>query len=277
MNPKVSVIIPTWNDSKNIDNAIKSVLNQSLTDIEVIVIDDGSTDGTKKILNNYINNREIIYLYQENSGPSISRQRGVSLSKGKYIAFIDDDDEWIDKNKLQKQVEFLDKNPKYVLIGTGVKVVDENGRELINYLMPETDYSIRKKILIKNCFVNSSIVVLRKVLNLVLNTVDQKGNKYSEDYKMWLDVGLLGKMYNLPEIMTKYTLRYGNISSLYKIQQIKNDIYLIRKHKNNYPHYFKSIIYYYIKLVTFYFLTKLPFSFTNKLVFSIKSIFYKIK
>ncbi|MCX7846273.1 MAG: glycosyltransferase family 2 protein [Dictyoglomaceae bacterium] len=93
MNSKklVSVIIPTYNCEKYIKNCIDSVLAQTYKNIEIIIIDDGSTDNTEKIIENYFK-RKVIYLKQENKGPSISRNRGIRFSKGDYITFIDADD-----------------------------------------------------------------------------------------------------------------------------------------------------------------------------------------
>jgi len=109
---KVSVIIATYNRAQYIEKAIGSVLCQSYKNVEIIVVDDGSTDNTKRILNPYIEDGEIKYIYQKNAGSVRARDVGIKHSQGKYIAILDSDDIWCNQDKLKKQVEFLEKNPK---------------------------------------------------------------------------------------------------------------------------------------------------------------------
>lgn len=108
----ISVIIPTYNRAVCIERAIKSVTNQSYQKVEIIVIDDGSTDKTQKILMPYIEKGIIIYeRCEKNVGGASARNRGIDVAKGKYIAFLDSDDEWL-KNKLTTQLQLL-KTTKY--------------------------------------------------------------------------------------------------------------------------------------------------------------------
>ena len=90
--PEVSVIIPTYNRSHCIGSAIDSILAQNRSDIEIIVIDDGSTDAAQEVLENYINRGIITYFRQENRGPSAARNAGIKISQGKYVCFLDSDD-----------------------------------------------------------------------------------------------------------------------------------------------------------------------------------------
>ena len=108
----VSVIIPTYNRARYVSKAIDSVLTQTYTNFEIIVVDDGSTDNTKSVLDPY---QDIIrYFYQENAGVSATRNLGIKESKGEWIAFLDSDDEWLPK-KLEEQVDFINKHPDVVL------------------------------------------------------------------------------------------------------------------------------------------------------------------
>lgn len=104
-NPKVSVIIPTYNRANSIDQSIQSVLNQTYKNIELIIIDDGSTDSTQKNLKKY--DRQLKIVCQENRGPASARNHGVSLSSGEIIAFLDSDDTW-NSTKIENQVELLE-------------------------------------------------------------------------------------------------------------------------------------------------------------------------
>lgn len=101
---KVSVIIPTYNRSRYITQSIESVLSQTYTDYEIVVVDDGSTDDTKKVLQPYMD--RIQYIYQEHAGVSAARNHGVRESKGQYIAFLDSDDLWLPE-KLESQIKLV--------------------------------------------------------------------------------------------------------------------------------------------------------------------------
>lgn len=113
----VSVIIPAFNSEEFISEAIESVTGQTYTNWELIVVDDGSTDRTKRIVDKYLGeDNRIKYIYQNNSGPAAARNKGIQASCGKYIAFLDSDDIWY-LDKLEKQMIFLKSNPDYVVYG----------------------------------------------------------------------------------------------------------------------------------------------------------------
>src|SRR5690349_7945487 len=106
MNPKVSVVIPTYNRGEKVRGAIESVLTQTFSDLEILVIDDGSSDDTGRILREAFGNR-IRYCYQPNQGASVARNTGVDQARGEWIAFLDSDDLW-EKEKLALQLKTLD-------------------------------------------------------------------------------------------------------------------------------------------------------------------------
>jgi glycosyltransferase involved in cell wall biosynthesis len=264
----VSIILPTYNGEKYIKRAIESIIAQSFSRWELLVIDDGSVDNTKDIIVEYSSkDNRIIYLKNEvNLGIQKTLNKGLREAKGEYIARIDDDDEWIDTDKLKKQVEFLNNNPDHVLVGTGVIVIDESGLELFRYLLPEKDKNIKKKILGKNCFVHSS-VMFRKDLALSLGGYSEDtAVKHIEDYDLWLKLGTVGKLANLSIYAVKFTLRGGSISSVNKIEQFKKNINLANKYKNKYPNYFGALFRSYIRIVVYGFILKSPIRFSlNKL------------
>lgn len=114
--PKVSVIIPTYSHAGLIAETIDSVLAQSLADFEIIVIDDGSSDGTANVLADYIDRELISYHRQENGGVASARNAGLALAQGDYIAFLDDDDTW-PADKLEWQVQCLEESPAVLVAG----------------------------------------------------------------------------------------------------------------------------------------------------------------
>lgn len=103
--PEISVIIPTYNREQTLKRAIKSILNQTFRSFELIVVDDGSTDGTKALIDSFSDTR-IVYRYQHNKGACAARNLGISIARGKYVSFQDSDDEWLPR-KLELQLRTL--------------------------------------------------------------------------------------------------------------------------------------------------------------------------
>lgn len=111
---RVSAVVPAYNAEKYIARSIDSILNQTRRPDEIIIVDDGSTDGTAEIIKNY--GDKVRYIHQENAGASVARNTGVNASKGEWIAFLDCDDEWLEDHILQ-QVELIERNPEVVWAG----------------------------------------------------------------------------------------------------------------------------------------------------------------
>ena len=132
---KVSVVIPTYNREKTILRAIQSVLNQTYTHLEVLVVDDGSTDGTADIVNSIQDDRVKYVVMEQNGGPSRARNAGVQMAQGKWIAFQDSDDCW-HENKLEKQVKYAENNMNYSLIYCKSMNYFQNGKTLIGPAEP---------------------------------------------------------------------------------------------------------------------------------------------
>lgn len=122
--PEVSVIVPVYNCDRYIAQAIESVLNQTYTDYEIIVIDDGSTDNTREVLESY--RGHINYLYQENQGVAMARNRGIEIAKGQFVAFLDHDDFFL-PNKLALQVTFLKTKIELGIVHSGWYRVNSMG------------------------------------------------------------------------------------------------------------------------------------------------------
>ncbi len=273
---KVSVILPTYNGEKFIGNAIKSVQSQGFSDWELIVIDDSSTmlgtsggSLTEQIIKEFVEkDLRIVYLKNEqNLGIQKSLNRGLREAKGEYIARIDDDDEWIDKDKLQKQIEFLDNNPDHVLVGTGMIVVSAkggsapggDGEELFRYLNPEKDSDIRKKILGRNCFSHSSVMFRKQAALQAGLYPETKKTLHAEDYWLWLKLGLEGKFCNLSFYGIKFMLRDNAISSKNKIKQFWHDILVVWEFREQYPNFASGFIRSWLRLIMYGLAGFLPF------------------
>ena len=129
-NPLVSVIIPTYNCDRYIIEAIESVLNQTYSNKEIIIVDDGSTDNTKQVIKPYLN--QINYFYQKNQGSSVARNRGIQEVKGEFIAFLDADDFFLHKSKLADQIDCFTAQPSLGIVHTGWQRIDSNGDKIVD-------------------------------------------------------------------------------------------------------------------------------------------------
>jgi len=239
--PQISVIMPTYNGDKYISKAIESVLGQTFSDIEFIIINDGSIDDSLEIIKEYsLKDKRIIILNNEiNLGIQKSLNRGLHAAQGKYIARIDADDVWINPNKLQHQFNFLELNPGYVLVGTGARCVDENSNYIKQYLKEKDDYKIRKTILGYNCFIHSSVLFNKKQALMVGGYSEESNERHVEDYDLWLKLGTLGKMHNLQSFDVEYMIRKDSLSNKNQKEQIIKTISVAHKYRKKYK---KNII-----------------------------------
>ena len=121
----VSIVIPTFNRRNYITIALDSVLAQTYTNYEIIIIDDGSSDNTKEVLTPYWD--KIRYFYQDNRGIPATRNRGIREAKGDYIAFLDSDDYWLPE-KLERQIDYFEKNPHCGMVATRCSSITPDGR-----------------------------------------------------------------------------------------------------------------------------------------------------
>jgi glycosyltransferase involved in cell wall biosynthesis len=246
--PKVSIILPVYNGAQWIAKSIGSALGQTFNDFELIVLNDCSSDDSEKIILDLLkSDSRIIYKKNiSNFGLARTLNSGIDFAKGEYIARLDQDDEWIDKDKLKKQINFLDNNPDYVLIGTGAVIVDEKDTEIARYILPTNDIDIRKKILRLNCFVHAS-VVFRKV------SVEKVGryrtNKFSEDHDLWLRLGRIGKFANLPEYSVKYLFQAKGLNSQTKIFRLRQNMLFAKEHRDFYPNYIRAVFVGWVKII----------------------------
>ena len=184
--PKVSVIIPTYNRLPLLKEAVDSVLRQDFEDFELIVVDDGSTDGTGSEIKPY-GGRVRLLQHPQNRGVSAARNTGVLHAKGKYIAFLDSDDLWV-KGKLRIQVSFLDENPPYPLCYTD-EIWIRRGRR-VNPKLKHAKYSgwIFEKCL-PLCILSPSSAMMRKTLLTKVGLFDE-ALPVCEDYDFWLRVSI---------------------------------------------------------------------------------------
>lgn len=231
--PKVSVIMAAYNSEKFIEESINSILNQSFKDFELIIINDKSKDNTRNIVEGMQKRdpRIILINNKKNGGPAKSRNNGLKIAKGKYIAILDSDD-LSEKRRLETQYNYLEKNPNIFLVGSSAIFIDEGGRRLYKF----KKYN-RPKILSwrlpKSCGIIHSSVMYRNEGFLYDETFP-----CAQDYKFYLEALSKGKILtNLPYFLTKYRVSKGSISSSKK----KEQIYYREKVKRKYSFLRKKI------------------------------------
>lgn len=128
----VSVIIPVYNGQQYLKESIESVLLQKSVAFELIIVDDGSTDSTREVVSTYVDNKIVRYVYQENQGLAASRNKGISIASGNYIAFNDADDIWVE-DKLSTQMAIMETQPS-------VEMISGRVRQFISPEIPETEH-----------------------------------------------------------------------------------------------------------------------------------------
>ncbi len=266
---RVSIILPTYNGALRIKSAIESICAQSYKEWELLVVDDGSTDDTESLVLSFTNtDQRIRYIKNtENLGIQKSLNKGIHEARGEYIARIDDDDTWLLSDKLTLQVAYLDAHPTCVLVGTGVVLRDESGKELMRYFVPETDTEIRHILLGKNCFVHSS-VLFRKEKALLCGGYDEtRETRHIEDYDLWLKLGLQGTLANLHIYGVSFTVRNESVSSQNKQEQFKKNFFLIQKFRYSYPYYIRAYVRSLLRICIYGFFSRLPFGFSFERMF----------
>ena len=207
--PRISVVIPAYNAVNYIGEAMESVILQGAKDLEIIVVDDGSTDGTGKFVQE--NYPQVRYLFQNNKGPSSARNLGIKEAKGEYIAFLDSDDCWI-SGKIKLQSEVLDKYPKVGIVACNFFNIDREGNILTevkggHYL---DKHQLLNDLFVKNVITGScSGVLIRKECFDKLGMFDEELTG-AEDRDMFF-----------------------RILHCYDIQFIKMPLVKIRRHENN--------------------------------------------
>lgn len=225
---KASIIIPVFNAASYIEETLRSIFAQSFTDYEIVIVDDGSTDGTSEIISTFADPR-ILYLYQTNSGrPAVPRNRAIRESSGDIIFIFDSDDVML-PDKLGKTVELLTLAPSAGLAFTGFACIDESGKIINpNFLAPyhtlsnlpktqisDSGFLIKSHAALKglasaNYLGTSGVAIRREVFDTVGFFDEQVRN--SDDFLMWQAIASQYDFAYTPELYHHYRVRSGSIS-----------------------------------------------------------------
>lgn len=205
--PKISAVMALYNTPEEyLTKTVQSILNQTFTDFELIVIDD-STDNNKKYFDAFNDERIKYFHYDVKNGPGRARNIGIKEAKGEYIAIVDSDDVYV-PTRFEAQSEFLDKNPDISLVGGAFKY-SNNGKKPP---VIESNDDIRVFILF-NAPIANPIVTFRKDIFISNNLFFPEEAKFGEDYELWINAMFANvKMVNLKEILMTYTRRPGQLT-----------------------------------------------------------------
>tara|TARA_B110000211_G_C14019837_1_gene527135 strand:+ start:453 stop:1205 length:753 start_codon:yes stop_codon:yes gene_type:complete len=222
----ISVIIPYYKKKEYIISSINSVLNQTYKNLEIIIIYDDLNKEDLNLLKKIKkkDKRIKIYINKKNLGAGRSRNKGIKLSKGIFVAFLDSDDLW-KKNKLKKQIFFMKKNginashTSYTIINSNNKIVGSRNAKDMSY-----------KLLLKSCDIGLSTVVLKK--EIITSKIKFANIKTKEDYVLWLKITFNNnKIFALKDNLTKWRKLEDSLSSS-RLQKIYDGYLVYRKYMN---------------------------------------------
>jgi glycosyltransferase involved in cell wall biosynthesis len=206
---RVTVFVPVFNAEKFLAEAVESILGQTFTDFELLVVDDGSTDRSIEILESFGDRRIRISRNDRNRGRSYTRNRGIELARGEYLSVLDADD-LCEPDRLERQVQFLDAHPNVAAVGSSATYIDENSNAAYICRVPASNDEIHQRIFQSNCFVHSSVTFRRQVL------IDIGGYnpdlQQAEDYELFLRLIAHHRLANIEEPLVQYRIHPDQVS-----------------------------------------------------------------
>ena len=240
-NPVVSVVIPAYNAERFIVKTLDSVLAQTYTNYELIVVDDGSFDNTEKVVQEYFAKKKVYgqCIRQENKGIAGGRNTGIRSARGQFIALLDHDDLWVPK-KLQKVIETFKLKPQTDLICHNEQIIKDGKNTKVSE-NSRKNYSSYEELLFKGNSLSPSAVVFRKSLFDRIGGFDESSELNTvEDYDFWLRASRVGKITYINAILGSYVLTKSAASNniLYHHGNLEN---LLNKHLTNYRQGYKGL------------------------------------
>ena len=222
MGDLVSIVMPSYNAEKFVSETIESVLRQTYTNWELIIVDDCSKDNTAEVVANFQDARIRFMRNEKNSGAAVSRNRALREAKGRWIAFLDSDDLW-EPEKLEKQIAFMETNG-YSFSFTDYRIVMPDGNAL-PYIFTAPKKVTKLGLYLYCWFSTITVMYDREKIGLIQIADIKKNN----DYAMWFKVAEKADAYRLPECLSVYCKRENSISSGSKLKLIKHHYILFRK------------------------------------------------
>lgn len=209
--PKVTVLMPVYNGSLYISEAITSILTQTWDDFEFIILDDGSTDGTREIIRYYQNKdkRIVFECFNKNRGISFVANEGIKLAKGEYIVRMDHDDVSL-PDRLAAEVEFMDNHPEISICGALMQTIGQEGHV---WRYPEDHDLIYARMIFSNPIAHPSTILRTETLRKNALCYDENFIFGAEDYDFWSRAIVFTRFYNLQKLLVRYRIHAHNTSS----------------------------------------------------------------
>jgi glycosyltransferase involved in cell wall biosynthesis len=215
--PLISVVLPVYNAEAYLQEAVTSILQQSYTHFEFILINDGSTDNSEKICLAF-NDKRIIYIKNEtNLGLITTLNKGISLAKGEYIARMDADDVAL-PNRFKMQIEAFQRYTDALVVSSDYYSL--NGSQKTKVCNRKLSDEMKTTLLFATCFCHPTVMIKNNFAKL--NLCYDATSKHVEDYKLWMDLSFHGKFYNVAEPLLLYRSHPQQVSALYNDTQLKN-------------------------------------------------------
>lgn len=209
-NPLVSIVTPTYNRADFIEQAVNSVLAQTYANFELLIVDDGSTDNTRDLLEPVLADSRVRYFHQENQGQSVARNLALSEAKGDFVCFLDSDNYW-PAEKLEKQVELFRGQPDYDVIYGDIIVIDETGKEVTRKNMSRYSGHIARYMIRDNCVSMNTAMARRRCFNELGAMSGQR--RVADDYDLWLRFSARFRFLYVPQFFAYYRVMDDQISS----------------------------------------------------------------
>jgi len=203
--PLVSVIIATYNGLNTISDAVDSILRQTYKNIEIIVVNDCSTDATGAVLDRYLINDDIVVVENEvNIGLARSLNKGVSVSNGYYIARMDDDDLSY-SDRIEEQVNYLMSNSDIDILGASVRFITQDCRSIREYRPPESDIEIKKALCYSNPIIHPTVMMTKNYFDLCGGYSEKLRRK--EDLDFWGRAAKTARFHNLQKVLVGHRVK----------------------------------------------------------------------
>ena len=211
--PLVTVLIPCCNVERYIESSLMNVINQTYKNLEILVIDDGSTDNTRSILVQLAKkDKRINLIYnQENNGLIKSLNNGIEIAKGEYIARTDADD-LVEKNWIEELIYILEKSPEILAIGAHANIIN-NKNKVLNQITPPEYHQDIIEMMPFSCPIIHPVSIIRSSVFKKNKLRYDENYIYAEDYKLWLEISKIGKLHNLQKILINYRIHENQVSS----------------------------------------------------------------
>jgi glycosyltransferase involved in cell wall biosynthesis len=199
--PEISVVMPVYNAGHFLEAAIRSVLSQTFSAFELIIIDDGSTDGSWDVITSF-NDPRIVPVRQQNAGLATTLNRGVAMAKAQIIARMDNDDVCL-PDRFKRQFEFMQGNPSVALCGVWAEIINERGEQTGRFLRhPANSARLAMELLFNNPFVHAGVMFRKKAFDAAGGYSTDP--RFFEDHHLWSEIGAHSKLANLPEVLVQY-------------------------------------------------------------------------